>query len=227
MQRRRILTLATAGTAAIAVMLTACGGSSGGSSSSGAAKSGGSITVYNCKPQNALLPGNTNETCGDHRPAGRLPRPGPLQPGRQQARRWRWPESITPSDSSTQFDVKLKPGNTFQDGSPVNSDSFINAWNWAAYAPNGAVNNTFFAAIVGLRRPQPGAAEGLDPGPDADHEDHVRSEEGQRHRVHDHARRRRSRSSRSRSATAASSRCLRRSSPTRPPSARSRSATVR
>ena len=78
-------------------------------------------------------------------------------------------ESITPSDGSTSSTIKLKPGNTFQDGSPVNSDTFINAWNWAAYAPNGAVNNYFFAADRRLQRPQPGAAEGLDQGPDADH----------------------------------------------------------
>ena len=159
MQRRKILTLATAGTAALAVMLTACGGSSGGGSSSSASKSGGSITVYNCKPENALIPANTNETCGivaQQDVFRGLVHYSPVDSKPSMA----MAESITPSDGSKQFDIKLKPGNTFQDGSPVNSDSFINAWNWAAYAPNGAVNNTFFAGIVGYDALNPAPPKG-------------------------------------------------------------------
>jgi oligopeptide transport system substrate-binding protein len=164
MQRRRFLTLATVGTAALAVMLTACGGSSGGGSgSSGAAKSGGSITVYNCKPENPLVPANTNESCGllDMQDVfrGLVQLLDVPQPTNAMA------DSITPSDGSKVFDIKLKTGNTFQDGSPVNSDSFINAWNWAAYAPNGAINNTFFAPIAGYNDLNPAPPTGSTKAP--------------------------------------------------------------
>jgi oligopeptide transport system substrate-binding protein len=128
-----------------ALAMTACSGSSddgGGSGSSSAP-----LTIYNTKPENPLLPANTNEVGGgnilDNVFRGLVQyNPDDASPEMAMA------ESITSSDNTT-WDVKLKAGNTFQDGTPVNSDAFINAWNWGAYAPNGALNNYFFAPIEG------------------------------------------------------------------------------
>jgi oligopeptide transport system substrate-binding protein len=126
-----------------AMTLTACGGDS----DSGSDTSSRPVSIFNVKPQNPLVPANTNEVGGGNildavfRGLVRY-NPDTAAPENAMA------ESIESSDNTT-WTVKLRPGNTFQDGSPVNADSFINAWNWAAYAPSGALNNYFFAPIEG------------------------------------------------------------------------------
>jgi oligopeptide transport system substrate-binding protein len=163
MQRRRFTTLATAGVAALAVILTGCGGSSGGKSGS-STKSTGPLTIYGCKPQNPLIPSDTNEVCGgnieDAVFRGLVKyNPDTAQPELSMAK------SITPDASKKVWTIDLNPGNTFQDGTPVNSDSFINAWNWAAYAPNAALNNYFFAPIVGYDAMNPAPPSGSTKAP--------------------------------------------------------------
>ncbi len=145
MKQRRLI-MAGAAVIAGAMTLTACGG---GSDDSGSGGNGSStpLTIFGTKPENPLIPGSTNEVGGGNildavfRGLVRY-NPDTAAPENSMA------ESIQSSDNLV-WDVKLKPGNTFQDGSPVNSDSFINAWNWTAYAPNGALNNYFFAPIKG------------------------------------------------------------------------------
>jgi ABC-type transport system substrate-binding protein len=66
-------------------------------------------------------------------------------------------ESIE-SDDSTTWTVTLKDGWTFHDGTPVTSDSFINAWNFGANSANAQGNSYFFAQIEGYDALQ--AAEG-------------------------------------------------------------------
>jgi ABC-type transport system substrate-binding protein len=52
-------------------------------------------------------------------------------------------ESIE-SDDQVTWTVTLREGWTFHDGTPVTAQSFVDAWNWGAYGPNGAGNNYFF-----------------------------------------------------------------------------------
>jgi oligopeptide transport system substrate-binding protein len=147
--------------AAGALALTACGGgSSSGSSKSTSSSSTASLTIYSTKPENPLIPANTNEVGGgnilDQVFRGLVKyNPDTAQPELAMA------ASITSSDNIN-WDVKLKPGQTFQDGTPVNADSFINAWNWGAYAPNGALNNYFFAPIKGYDVLNPTDPDGPD-----------------------------------------------------------------
>jgi oligopeptide transport system substrate-binding protein len=142
--------------AAGALALTACGGSSsgsGGSSSSGSSSSTAALTIYSTKPENPLIPANTNEVGGGNildQVFRGLVRYNPDTAAPEMA----MAVSITSTDNLL-WDVKLKPGQTFQDGSPVDSDSFIKAWNWGAYAPNQALNNYFFAPIAGYDKLNP------------------------------------------------------------------------
>jgi oligopeptide transport system substrate-binding protein len=149
--KQRKLISAGALLAAGALALTACGGGSsggsGGSSTSAAGKVGGKVTIYNVKPQNPLIPANTNETGGGNILDNVFR--GLVQYNADTAApEMSMADSITSTDN-TNWDIKLKSGQTFQDGTPVTADSFINAWNWGAYAPNGALNNYFFAPIKG------------------------------------------------------------------------------
>ena len=57
-------------------------------------------------------------------------------------------ESIESEDSKT-WTITLKDGWTFHDGTPVTSDSFIKAWNYAANSANAQGNSYFFANVVG------------------------------------------------------------------------------
>jgi oligopeptide transport system substrate-binding protein len=163
MQRRRFMTLATAGVAALAVILTGCGGSSGGKSGS-STKSSAPVTIYGCKPQNPLIPPDTNETCGgniDQAIFRGLEKynPDTAQPELSMAK------SVTPDSTNKVWTIDLVPGNTFQDGTPVNSDAFINAWNWGAYAPNAALNNYFYAPIEGYADLNPAPPAGSTKAP--------------------------------------------------------------
>jgi oligopeptide transport system substrate-binding protein len=57
--------------------------------------------------------------------------------------------SVTPSRGATVWTIKIKPGWTFQDGSPVTAESYINAWNATAYGPNAWADSENLSDIAG------------------------------------------------------------------------------
>ena len=144
---------------AAALLMTACGSDEGGEEGS-APEGGGSFSIYIGEPENPLIPGNTSETEGgqvvdsiwtglvqyDHKTNE------PAFTGVA--------ESIE-SDDATNWTVTLKDGWTFHDGTPVNAESFVNAWNYIAYSPNAQGNSYFFNDIAGYADLQaPTDAEG-------------------------------------------------------------------
>jgi oligopeptide transport system substrate-binding protein len=70
-------------------------------------------------------------------------------------------ESVESPDNVV-WTIKLKDGYTFHDGEKVTADHYINAWNFAAYGPNGQNGAYFFERVQGYEQLQ-----GKDPdGPD-------------------------------------------------------------
>ena len=67
-------------------------------------------------------------------------------------------ESIETEDNQT-YTVTLKEGWTFHDGTPVTADSYVNAWNYAAFTPNAQSVAGFFAPIAGYEDVQCGTVE--------------------------------------------------------------------
>jgi len=132
----------------IALLTTACGGS-GGSDAAGAGgeQAGATISVNSTEPENPLVPGNTNETGGGKvidalfSPLVEY-NPKTAEPENLVA------ESIETTDSKV-YTIKIRDGWTFHDGTPVTAQSFINAWNYTAYSPNGQQNGPFFSQIQG------------------------------------------------------------------------------
>jgi len=57
-------------------------------------------------------------------------------------------ESIESPDSKV-WTVKLKDGWKFHNGEPVDADSYLRAWNYAAYGPNATQTGFFFSAVEG------------------------------------------------------------------------------
>lgn len=109
----------------------------------------GEITVRGCKPQNPLIPTNTNETCGGNvldQVLAKLVKYNSDDGSPQMD----IAESIE-TDDSIKYTVKLQRDIKFHDGSDVTADSFIDAWNWGAYAKNAQLNSYFFEPIKGYK----------------------------------------------------------------------------
>lgn len=58
-------------------------------------------------------------------------------------------ESISSKDNKV-WTIRLRPGFTFHNGEEVTADSYIDAWNYGAYAPNAQGGAYFFARIAGF-----------------------------------------------------------------------------
>jgi ABC-type oligopeptide transport system substrate-binding subunit len=158
---------------AAAMLMTACGGGDDESSEEGgdsAAQSGGSFSIYIGQPENPLIPGNTNETEGGQVVDSLFTGLVQYDPETNEPVFNGVAESIE-SDDATTWTVTLNDGWTFHDGSPVNAESFVNAWNYTAYSPNAQGNSYFFSNVVGYDELQaPTDAEGNpagDPAADA------------------------------------------------------------
>ncbi|WP_166348894.1 peptide ABC transporter substrate-binding protein [Phytoactinopolyspora limicola] len=124
-----------------------------------------SVAVRGCDPESPLVPAHTGESCGGQvvdQLFSKLIRydPDTAEPVFEIA------ESIESDDNQT-WVITLRPGWTFHDGQEITAHSFVDAWNWAAYAPNGAMNSRFFQPIEGYADLQPdGARRGTEITPD-------------------------------------------------------------
>jgi oligopeptide transport system substrate-binding protein len=154
MQVRR-LAVWTALPVALAVGLSACG-QGGGGDAGGQVDPNGIARIGIAEPQH-LIPTNTNETSGSQVLSALY---SPLvnfdeanKPVAVAA------ESVETTDNKV-WTIKLKPGYTFHNGEPVTADSYIDAWNYGAYGPNGQLNSYFFENIEGYEALNPADPDG-------------------------------------------------------------------
>jgi oligopeptide transport system substrate-binding protein len=143
---------------ALGLVLTACGSDDddGDDETSGEAAGGGTVSVYNTEPENPLIPANTNETGGGivvdnvFTPLVRL--------DAETAEPVNAVAASIESEDNQSWTITLNEGWTFHDGTDVTAQSFVDAWNWASYGPNGALNSYFFgpdgASIEGFEELQ-------------------------------------------------------------------------
>ncbi|WP_242496233.1 peptide ABC transporter substrate-binding protein [Xylanimonas protaetiae] len=103
--------------------------------------------MYIGEPENPLVPGNTAESEGHQILSGLFT--GLVTYGPKTELTWDGVAESMESSDSINWTVKLKDGWTFQDGTPVDAESFVDAWNYTAYSPNGYTNSGFFSNIVG------------------------------------------------------------------------------
>ncbi len=150
---------AVAITATVALVAAGCGGGGDGGNASGGTANG-AIVIDGTQPEVGLVPADTTETGGgkvvdflwtglvSYPSDGSAPVPAVA-------------ESITTTDSKV-YKVKLKSGTKFHDGTEVKAKNFVDAWNWAAYSPNGAQNSSFFSDIAGFEDVQSKDPDGKD-----------------------------------------------------------------
>ena len=143
--------LALAAITAIALVTTACGGGGGSEPQPGTSQAGGQggeISVRSCTPQNPLIPGNSQEQCGNNIQDAMTAKlvhynADTAAPELDIA------ESIETTDNQN-FTVKLKHGYKFHDGTEVKAKNFVDAWNWNSQGANGYLNSYFFEPIQGF-----------------------------------------------------------------------------
>lgn len=130
-----------------ASLVTAC--DSGGGGDSGDKR----ITANGLEPQNPLLPANTGENGGGRVIEAVFSRLIRFEPHDGAAVN-EVAESIQTTDSKV-WTFTIKPNWKFHDGTPVTANSFVKAWNWNAYGPNGQLNASFFDKIDGFGQVHP------------------------------------------------------------------------
>jgi peptide/nickel transport system substrate-binding protein/oligopeptide transport system substrate-binding protein len=120
--------------------LAACGGGDSGESDPNA-----TVSIQIAEPQH-LIPTNTNESSGNQVLAALFT---PLIKYDAQNKPYEvGAESVTSTDNVV-WTIKLKDGYTFHNAEKVTADSYINAWNYGAYSPNGQNNSYFFEKVAG------------------------------------------------------------------------------
>ncbi len=142
-------TVAVAALSAVALLAAGCGGddSDGDTTAGSGGTTGGEVNIRGCNPQNPLVPSNTTEVCGGNVIDAVFAKlvhydADTAEPKMDLAK------SIETTDNQN-FTVTLNAGRKFQDGTPVTSKSFVDAWNYAAYAPNGQGSGYFMEPIEG------------------------------------------------------------------------------
>ncbi|WP_025616674.1 peptide ABC transporter substrate-binding protein [Salinispora cortesiana] len=140
--RGKFLKVAVAATAT-AMLATACGTGSG----DGGSDAGGTLRVYASEPA-FLLPSNGNDEPSLY-VIRQLYRGLVKYNAETGAAENDLAESIE-SDDQKLWTIKLKDGYTFDNGEPVDADSFIRSWNYAAYGPNAQNNGYFMKRIAGV-----------------------------------------------------------------------------
>lgn len=135
---------------ASSLVLTACGGS-GGEDPPAEGTSTGIVTISNGEPQNPLVGSMTNETEGGLVVQNLYS--GLVYYDAEGVVHNEIAESIESDDNQT-WTITIQDGWEWSDGTPVTADSFVDAWNWAGYGPNGAKGAGFFAPIEGFAEAQ-------------------------------------------------------------------------
>ncbi len=145
--RKRMRVSATLLTLALAA--TACGGGdSQDEGDEGGGASGGTFSLYIGEPENPLIPSNTSETEGGQVVDALFTGLVEYDPDTTELAMTGVAKSIESEDSQN-WTITLNDGWTFHDGTPVTSDSFIKAWNYASNSANAQGGSYFFANVDG------------------------------------------------------------------------------
>jgi len=148
-------TVAIATLASLSLVATACSSTTTpgdttnppGGTTGAQIKEGGEITVRGCTPENPLIASNTTEVCGGN-VLDAITAKLVHYNSDTAAPEMDIAESIE-SDDNQLFTVKLVKGYKFHDGTEVKAHNFVNAWNWAAYGPNGQSSAYFLEPVEG------------------------------------------------------------------------------
>ena len=107
----------------------------------------GVIYAYGIEPQTTLYPAMTNEVGGGN--VVELIFEGLTRYDVEGNTELATAESITTEDGGKTWNIKIKEGKKFSDGSPVTAASFVDAWNVGSIPQNAMLSSYFFSPIEG------------------------------------------------------------------------------
>ncbi|MGR7025528.1 peptide ABC transporter substrate-binding protein [Geodermatophilus sp. URMC 62] len=139
------------------LLLSACGGSD--DSGSGGGEGGGTFTAYINEPKSPLVPGNTTESEGA-KVIGAL-WTGLVGYSEEGAVEYTGVAESIESDDNQNWTITLKDGWTFHDGTPVDAQSYVDAWNYTANPANAQDGGSYFSRVAGFQELQDGTAQTL------------------------------------------------------------------
>ena len=141
-----------------AMLLSACGGGSD-DSGSGGGDGGGTFTAYINEPKSPLVPGNTTESEGAKVIAALWT--GLVGYSEEGEVEYTGVADSIESEDNQNWTITLKDGWTFHDGTPVDAQSFVDAWNYTANPQNAQDGGSYLSRIAGFQEVQDGAATEL------------------------------------------------------------------
>ena len=144
-----------------AMLLSACGGDSddSGSGSGSEGGGGGTFSVFVTEPQNALIPGTTTESEGDQVVNSLFT--GLVKFSEEGEVEYTGVAESIESEDNQNWTITLNDGWTFHDGTPVDAESFVNAWNYTADPQNAQDGSGYLSRIAGYQALQDGGATEL------------------------------------------------------------------
>ncbi|MGW2341621.1 peptide ABC transporter substrate-binding protein [Streptomyces sp. NPDC001661] len=143
--------------AALALSLAACSGGSGGSDGTGGEAGSKHLTIGTNAEVPHLIPNNDLGATGIQIESALWAPLTQVDPKDGHLRNV-VADSIKSTDART-WTIKIKPGWTFTNGDKLTAKSFVDTWNYTAYAPNGFANNGFFQRVEGYEALNPAKGE--------------------------------------------------------------------
>ncbi|GAA0937303.1 ABC transporter substrate-binding protein [Kribbella koreensis] len=149
-------------TLGLALVLTSCGDGKGSGSGTGGAKS--EVIALASDPLDFINPLNENSSPGIQVAQAMFAPLVATDPNTGKVVNV-MAESVTPDKTSQTWTIKLKPGNSFQNGQPLTAKDYVDSWNLTAEGSNAWDNNGFFSKVEGYDALNPPTAEGATPKP--------------------------------------------------------------
>lgn len=142
-----------------AMLLSACGGGDDDSGSGSNGGDGGTFTAYIGEPKSPLVPGNTTESEGAKVIAALWT--GLVGYSEDGEVEYNGVAESIESEDNQNWTITLKDGWTFHDGTPVDADSFVDAWNYTANPQNAQDGGSYLSRIAGFDELEAGSATEL------------------------------------------------------------------
>ncbi|RBY77088.1 ABC transporter substrate-binding protein [Blastococcus sp. TF02-09] len=141
------------------MLLSACGGGDDNGSGSTGGEGGGTFTAYIGEPKSPLVPGNTTESEGAKVIAALWT--GLVGYSEEGEVEYSGVAESIESEDNQNWTITLKDGWTFHDGTPVNAQSFVDAWNYTANPQNAQDGGSYLSRIAGFDELEAGTATEL------------------------------------------------------------------
>jgi len=150
-------------TLGLALVLSACGDGNGdGGGSSAGAKS--LVIAISADPLDYINPLNENGSPGIQVAQAMFAPLVTTDPGTGKTVNV-MADSVTPDKTSQTWTIKLKAGNSFQNGQPLTAKDYVDSWNMTAEGSNAWKNNGFFSKVEGYDALNPPTPDGATPKP--------------------------------------------------------------